>query len=148
MIRALIDANILISYLLNRSSLSPPVAVIQAAIDGRFRMLIALETIEEVRGKVATKPYLAARISPVDFDDVLSALRKLSDFIPSITGTIPRVSRDRNDDYLLAHALRAGVDYLVTGDVDLLVLGSHGGVEIIGPAAFATRLSLVPDERP
>lgn len=143
MIRAIIDANILISYLLNRSSVTSPFAVVQAAIDGAFRLLIARETVEEVRSKVATKSYLAARISSEDYDDVVSALEELAEFIPTMASPIPAVSRDRKDDYLLAQAVRAQADYLVTGDADLLVLGSHDGVEIVSPSTFVERLRLV-----
>ena len=46
------------------------------------------------------------------------------------------VCRDPDDDHVLAAALAGAVDCIVTGDEELLVLGSHGGVPIIAPAAF------------
>jgi putative PIN family toxin of toxin-antitoxin system len=45
-------------------------------------------------------------------------------------------SRDPKDDPMLACALAARADYLVTGDRDLLVLGKPFGVAIVTPAEF------------
>jgi putative PIN family toxin of toxin-antitoxin system len=144
-IRAIVDANLLISFLLSSSPSSPVVAIIRAAIDGRFRMLVASETIEEARERTMAKPYLAARISAHDFDTLLRMLQRIADSLPQISGKIPAVSRDRKDDYLLAHAVAAQPDYLVTGDGDLLSFGAHGGVQIVDPATFAQRLGLIPE---
>lgn len=138
----MIDANLLVSFLLTSSSSSPVVAILNAAIAGRFRMLVASETIDEARYTTAKKPYLAARISARDVETLLRTLRSIADILPNLTGPIPVVCRDPKDDYLLAHAVRAGADYLVTGDDDLLVLGSHSGVEIVSPSAFVERLGL------
>lgn len=51
-----------------------------------------------------------------------------------------RVSRDAADDVVLATAVGAGAEVLVTGDKDLLVLGSYEGVSIITPRSFLERL--------
>ncbi len=137
MIGALIDAN-----LLTRSSSSPIIAIVRAAITGQFRKLVALETINEVRAKIGTKPYLAARISVDDLETLLRTLQEIGDIHPPLTATISAVSRDSKDDDLLAHAVAAGADVLVSGDADLLTLGSYGGVEILSPSAFAARLGI------
>ncbi len=141
--RAVVDANPLVNFLLTSSSTSPIVFILRAAIAGRFRMLVASETIGEVRDTTAKKPYLAARISDRDIEALLRTLRSIADILPALTETIPVVCRDRKDDYLLAHAARAQADYLITGDDDLLVLGNHAGVEIVSPSAFIERLGRV-----
>ena len=47
---------------------------------------------------------------------------------------LPRpVCRDRDDDQILATAIAAGCDALVTGDTDLLVLKKHGKFKILAP---------------
>ena len=43
------------------------------------------------------------------------------------------ISRDRDDDEVLAAALSAKADAIVTGDNDLLVLKSHEGIPILTP---------------
>lgn len=46
------------------------------------------------------------------------------------------VSRDPEDDRVLAAAAAAGCDCLVTGDQDLLVLGSFREIPVLEPSAF------------
>jgi predicted nucleic acid-binding protein len=47
-----------------------------------------------------------------------------------------RVCRDATDDGILACARAARVDYLVTGDRDLLTLRTFAGIPIIPPRSF------------
>ena len=46
------------------------------------------------------------------------------------------ISRDPDDDYLLALAKTAKAHVLLTGDRDLLVLGTHGRTKILNAQAF------------
>jgi predicted nucleic acid-binding protein len=46
------------------------------------------------------------------------------------------ISRDADDDYLLALSKRVRANYLVTGDKDLLVLKQHGRTQIVTFATF------------
>ncbi len=48
----------------------------------------------------------------------------------------PGVCRDPDDDNVLACALAADADYIVTGDDDLLVLVNHGETRILAPRDF------------
>ena len=49
-------------------------------------------------------------------------------------------SRDRDDDEVLATALAARAEVIVTGDKDLLVLKSHEGIPILTPRQLAELL--------
>jgi putative PIN family toxin of toxin-antitoxin system len=51
------------------------------------------------------------------------------------------VSRDADDDVVLATAVAAGASLIVTGDQDLLVIGRHNGIDIVSPRDFLRRLS-------
>ena len=51
------------------------------------------------------------------------------------------VSRDPSDDAVLALAAASRADFIITGDADLLTLGSHAGIAIIDPAEALTRIS-------
>lgn len=51
------------------------------------------------------------------------------------------VSRDADDDLVLATAVAANASVIVTGDLDLLVLRSYRGIEIVTPRDFLGRLS-------
>ena len=50
------------------------------------------------------------------------------------------VCRDRDDDVVLATAVAARADVIVTGDQDLLVLVSFEGIAIVSPRQFLERL--------
>lgn len=50
------------------------------------------------------------------------------------------VCRDPDDDAILATALAAQADLLVTGDKELLVLGSYEGISIVTPTECLARL--------
>jgi len=46
------------------------------------------------------------------------------------------VCRDADDDIVLATALAAQADFIVTGDDDLLTLKEHQGIRIVSPREF------------
>ena len=52
-----------------------------------------------------------------------------------ITGSL-RVCRDPNDDMILECAVLASAQFMISGDKDLLVLGSYSGIRIVTPAEF------------
>jgi putative PIN family toxin of toxin-antitoxin system len=54
------------------------------------------------------------------------------------------VCRDPDDDLVLATAVAAGADAIVTGDDDLLVLRTYRGIAIVSPRAFLERLDANP----
>lgn len=49
---------------------------------------------------------------------------------------VPKVCRDPDDDHIVAAAVAANADVLVSGDADLLAIGSHEGVTILRPSEF------------
>lgn len=51
------------------------------------------------------------------------------------------VSRDADDDSVLATAVAAGAALIVTGDQDLLVNGRYNDIDIVSPREFLSRLS-------
>jgi putative PIN family toxin of toxin-antitoxin system len=50
--------------------------------------------------------------------------------------SVQSICRDPDDDLILACALEAGADYLVTGDADLLDLKIFKGIQIVTPRNF------------
>jgi putative PIN family toxin of toxin-antitoxin system len=143
--RVLVDANVLLSYLLKPTSDAPPARLIRLAFLRRFQLLVAAESLTEVRDKVVLKPYLADRISQADLDDVIASVTRLGEVLPVLTSEVPLVARDRKDDYLLAQADRGNADVLVTGDEDLLTLGMFKGIWILSPADFIVEVDTARD---
>jgi len=48
------------------------------------------------------------------------------------------VCRDPDDDWVLATALAGGCECIITGDKDLLALGTFAGIRILPPGSFWT----------
>lgn len=53
---------------------------------------------------------------------------------------IPAISRDPNDDDIIAAAVTGNADTIITRDKDLLILKSHNGIEIIDPERYLKAL--------
>jgi putative PIN family toxin of toxin-antitoxin system len=69
----------------------------------------------------------------------IAEVRQLAELIEPAPLASP-VCRDSADDHVLAVALAANADVIVSGDDDLLVLGSFAGIPIVTPAAAVKRL--------
>jgi uncharacterized protein len=135
--RVLIDANVIISSLLSPDpARSAAAAVMQAAREGAFVLVVPVETVEEVMRVSAAKPWLTKHISTPDLEQVAGDLNEMAEVAPSLTVPPPKICRDRGDDYLIAQAVLAEVDLLVTRDRDLLSLGEVAGVRIVEPVTF------------
>jgi len=135
--RALLDANLYISYLLSRNRTKSAVGAVLAAVaSGAFTLLFTAEIADEINRSTRERPDLATRIAPADVRRLLLAVAALAEMIPSIQEDLPRVGRDRGDDYLIAHAIAAGADVPVSWDKDLLDLGQVAGVRIVTPPRF------------
>lgn len=80
-----------------------------------------------------TKFGIALARSDTDPERLLAELRLLVEIIQPAKLPAP-VSRDADDDEVLALAVTARADFIVSGDGDLLVLGSYGGIPIVTPA--------------
>jgi len=104
-----------------------------------------------VRGRKKQFHLIACSIILREFERVLitkfsitrneaqSALQIVSEAMHSVvrpSQTVQGICRDPDDDAILACALEAGADYLVTGDVDLLELKTFKGIRIVTPREF------------
>lgn len=140
--RVILDTNVLVSYLLARQ---PGVAVrliVDAALAGRYHLLLPTGVAEELQVVVAAKPYLSKRLPAEQVSRFLATLGAVAEVVlPTVAPDAPLV-RDPKDDYLLAAARRGRADVLVTGDRDLLALaGAVAPPRILSPADFAAELA-------
>ena len=97
-----------------------------------FHTLVCSEFIlGELRAKLIDR----FRRKPSDVRDALDLLRTR---IQMVTPTLLEepVSRDAEDDPILGTAITGEVERIITGDKDLLSLGSYRGIKIIKPAEF------------
>ena len=135
--RVLIDTNVLISMLLRPSEDGSVRAVFRAFTAGRFTLLISKKLIDELTETVRTKFRLSKRVTEEQLINFTTLLNQTAELIDEIEDTIPTVTRDPDDDYVLAYALVGSADFLVTGDKDLLSLeGQIEGLQIVTPSQF------------
>ena len=136
MIRAVLDANVLVS------GFPAPSGTMSKLIDhwrsDTFQLVISHHIIDEV-GRAWTKPYWRARFSQVQVDHALALLAQQAE-VTLITAQVVGIASHPEDDLVLATAVSARADYLITGDKLLHDLGSYQGVAIRSPREFLTLL--------
>ncbi len=139
-----LGTNLLNGYLLAQGRTGIPLRIVNGALRDEFDVIIGETTITELARKVSEKRWLRERIDPTHAQALVSALRVLGVVVKDAEQPIPNVSRDFDDDYLVAISIEHTVDYLVNGDKDLLVLAEAVGVRIVSLADFVALLDSNP----
>lgn len=139
MIRAVFDANILVSAFLSREH---PGGVSNELLRfGRERvieLLLSPEIVGEALTILLTSQRLRDRYlytgsaAVAFFDDLRDVITPVIDPQPT-PGAVPR---DPDDDKIIACAVAANAEYLVSRDRDLLSLANFAGIAIVSPEAF------------
>lgn len=111
-----------------------PHRIILAWHFGAFEMVVSYELLYELEA-VLLRDWFRRKLT---YADVLEYVTWLSDgAMLAEGGTMVRVSRDPDDDYLLALARSSGADCLVSGDPDLSGMQDEGlGVRLLDPRSF------------
>jgi uncharacterized protein len=135
---ALLDTNQLVSSLL--STHGPHAQLIDAWRQGAFILSMAPGQAEEV-AEVLSRPKITRkyRILPADRQALLELLRSEAILLPP--AQVPGICGDPDDDSLLGCAASGGIEYLVTGDDDLLSLGQYERVAIVDARHFLAVLA-------
>lgn len=142
MISAALDANTVVSGVFTAKG--NPARVLDAARDGQFRCISSEAVVAEVaRALSSDKARRAYGVTDDDVADVLGFLES-DDVLVQISVRVEGVAAHYHDDLILATAVSGKADYLVTGDRQLLALGSFQGVRIVTPRAFLEILGLEP----
>jgi len=138
-VRAVLDANVIISALLSRNG--SPAVVLRAWQDGQFELIVSPPHLAELARALAY-PKLRRRISAEEAEAVLDWLRRAATVAPDPQGPPPILSPDPGDDYLLALAAAENAR-LVSGDDHLLSMA--GEAPIHSPTSL---LSLLEGHKP
>jgi uncharacterized protein len=134
-VRVLLDSSVLISAFLRPDNLAG--MLVRDGLDGRFEMCVSLEILKEVKRSLRDKLRLRKRYRYLDaeIDGFVTSIAAAVTVVGELP-TITPVSRDPNDDHVLAAALLANADSIVTGDADLLALCVYEGIPIVTVRAF------------
>ncbi|OAQ19966.1 putative nucleic acid-binding protein, contains PIN domain [Thermosulfurimonas dismutans] len=98
---------------------------------GEFDLFVCPKILEEFERILSEK----IKVPRALIEEALSMILEASEMIQP-TRAIQGVCRDEDDDQILACALSAEADYLVSGDKDLLEIGSFGNLKIVPPRDF------------
>lgn len=95
-----------------------------------------LQELEEALGRAKFQMRIQQRGKPVDV--LMSVAKQLSNLCDVTPVEVPEL-RDPDDAIVLATALAANAEAIVTGDRDLLVLNEFSGIPIVTPQDFLSR---------
>ena len=129
--RLVLDTNVLFAAYVSRGTC----AVLYEQALATETLITSESILDEFYGTLRSK----ARVPD---DEAVAARRQIAqDSMLVIPEPLTeRVSRDPDDDIILATAVAGAADFLVTGDKDLLVLRSYRGIAIITPSECLARL--------
>jgi len=127
--KAVFDTNVLLAAFITEGICS------KILVRGRKRQfhLILCPVILREFERVLIKKFSITR------NEARSILQIVSEAMHSVVSpsqSVQGICRDPDDDSILACALEAGADYLVTGNVDLLELKIFKGIRIVTPREF------------
>lgn len=132
--KVVLDTNVLISALLfPKSELAK---IYSLWLEGKFELITSEPLFQELADSL-TKLGPKYGITPGDSIEITKKMRKWATWIE--LEHIPKVVRDPKDDKVVATAVSAKADALITGDKDILALGKiYRGIKIQKPSEFFT----------
>ncbi len=131
---AVFDTNVLIAAIATEG-ICPK--LLHRARAGEFVLALCPFITKEIRRVLAGKFRLSKDEAASATEPINEAVRRIIEHNLKVKG----VCRDADDNNIIACALAAEADYLVTGDAALLKLKTYQGVRIITPRDFEALFS-------
>lgn len=136
--RAILDTNILVAAFFWHG---PPHRLLEQVREGALTLISSPALLAELAEVIAREKFDAILIrSRTSREHSLEEVRRLAELIDPPPLPEP-VCRDPDDDQVLALAIAAQADFIVSGDHDLLVLRTFQSIPILTPAAALGRLA-------
>jgi len=128
-VRAVFDTNVLVAAFATEGLCG---TLLRRARKGELQLLLSPGILQEfqrvLRGKFAA--------APEEIRKAVALVKEAAELVTPGPAPPPRVCRDRSDDAILACAVAARAEFLVTGDDDLLELHTFRGIRIVRPRDF------------
>ena len=137
MIRVVLDADTLASGAIAASG-TTLAKIIDRWVNEEYAVVLSQEILTELQRTFAS-PYFAARLSAKYRTEYLTLVWQLALVIP-ITVHVSGVATHPEDDVILATAVSAQAQYLVTGDRKLQRFATFKGIQILSPSTFLDAL--------
>lgn len=135
--RVVLDTNVVASALLWGGT---PERLIAAADEGGLELFTSEALIAELTG-ILQRAKFAARLAQHASSpgEVVARYREIADTVEAPPIVVAQL-RDRDDAAVLACALAARADAIVSGDDDLRALGTFEGIPVLSPAQLLQRI--------
>lgn len=130
--RVVFDINVLLSALLFGGL---PRTLLELALRGDLLLVTSVELLDELEDVLTRKARFsraAARLSRAELEQIARIVDP---------ERVAGVSRDPDDDVVLAVAVAGCARAIVTGNQDLLVLEAHQGIPVLSPRELLRRLN-------
>ena len=127
--RAVFDTNVLIAAFLTEGLCS---GLLIRARKQAFNLVLCDDIIREFEGLLIKK----FKLTSTDIFEISAIVSEAASEILHKLNPIPNICRDPNDDMIIACAIDATADYIVTGDEDLLILKKYKDIVIMNPRNF------------
>jgi len=127
--RICLDSNVLVAAFVARGLCSDLLKLVLSEHD----LVVPEIVVEEVTRVLSSK--LKASQAAVS---AAEAVLERSTIVPASATPCPLSLRDPDDERVLADAISAGAEILVSGDQDLLVAAEDSPIRILSPRAFLT----------
>ena len=137
--RIVLDTNVVLSALLWRGT---PYRLLDAIRNRSEARLFTSPALLDELADVLTRPSATKRLAVIG----KAAREVLADYVEAVEVVepehVPRVvPDDADDDQVIATAIAAGADWIVSGDADLLSMGSYDSIPIITAVQAVQRIA-------
>ena len=135
MIKAVLDSGVLVSAFVTPKGISAELP--HSARQDLFKIYLCEQIFEEIKRVLLTYPHIREQYfySNRQVAMFCQGLRDATNLVAKIP-VIKVVANDPNDDMVVACAIKAKAQYIVTRDDDILVIGKYKGIKIVTPEDF------------
>lgn len=141
MLRIVLDTNVLVSSMLAPDGV--PGQIRNAWQAGVFSLCLSSVMFEEL-SQVLSRPVIRKRmrITTGEIREILDLILLTAEFYDHNLKLDPAAALQPGDSNVLATAIAARADLIVSGDGDLLTLNRISGIDIVSPREFIARLHM------
>ena len=127
--KVVLDTNVLLSAFLTDGICA---RILKRARNKEFTFIFCASVLKETQRLLKDKFTFSHR----EIAFFISILLEAADDVYQTQGSLSGICRDPNDDMIIACAVDASAEYIVTGDEDLLILKNYKDIVIMNPRNF------------
>lgn len=137
--KAVLDSTVLVSAFLTGKGAS--MQLLREAQGERFLICSAPEILDEIARVLLNYPRIRKRY--IYSDEAVAEYIQMLTVVARIVKSLPQlkvIERDPNDDMIVACAVKARTEHIITRDADLLEIKEYQDISIVTPEAYLTLL--------